>query len=115
MPLLAKTLASLPNLETLHVLHAHTQMTTSIRLAFENITLPSVKTLAVPDYCHEMLRSCPGARKVHCTAENGSRLIGAVAKRCGALEEMAGLRADGNMLKRAFSFNFLSMILTGVL
>ena len=107
MPILASCLESLPNLHTLHVLHAHTQMTTAIRLAFEKVTLGSVKTLAVPDYSHEILRSCPNAIKVHCTAENGSKLVGAVGKRCKHLEEFAGLRPDGNMLKRAsLSLNY---------
>ncbi|KAG6819257.1 hypothetical protein H0H93_013701, partial [Arthromyces matolae] len=82
-------LESLPNLHTLQVVRAHTQMTTHLKLAFEGHVLPQVRTVVLPDHAHNVLRSCPGVREVMCNYDDGGKLIGAI----GALMKERGEKA----------------------
>jgi hypothetical protein len=91
----------MPNLQTLHVLHAHTQMTSQIKAGFEGITLPAVRNLIIPGYCHELLKRCPEARSVRCTREDGSKLVTVIKKSCTKVEEMRGFWMNtANFTKR---------------
>ncbi|TFK26660.1 hypothetical protein FA15DRAFT_263770 [Coprinopsis marcescibilis] len=83
-------LQDLPNLHTIHILHAHTQMTTVIKDAFENVTLPTVRTLIIPGYCHEVLKSCPETRSIRCIRDNGSKLVTVIKSFCKKAEELRG-------------------------
>jgi len=85
-------------------------MTTSVQKAFKKVSLANIRTLAVPDYCHEILRSCPNVVKVQCTDDSGSKLVSAVGKCCKQLEEMAGLDPDGTVVKREFVAFFTTCI-----
>lgn len=100
LPPLTACLQSLPNLHTIHVLHAHTQMTTAIKDGFQNIVLPHVRTVIVPGYGHELLKCCPGVRSVYCIREDGSKLVSVIAKNCKHVEEMRGFFIDEKMMKR---------------
>ncbi|TEB36836.1 hypothetical protein FA13DRAFT_1727209, partial [Coprinellus micaceus] len=83
------------------VLHAHTQMTTAIKNTFEKASLPTVRTVIVPGFCHEILRACPEVRSVWCTEEDGSKLIGALGKgKCTKVEEVRGCSLSDTMMKR---------------
>ena len=98
---LLKCMQNLPNLHTIKVLHAHTQMTTAIKSAFEKASLPTVRTVIVPGFCHEILRACPEVRSVWCTEGDGSKLIGALGKgKCNKVEEVRGCVLSDTMMKR---------------
>ena len=58
-PKLGSLLSSLPNLHTLQVFHAHSEMTSAIRNGFEEVVLPTIRTLIIPGHCHEILKCCP--------------------------------------------------------
>ncbi|KIM47668.1 hypothetical protein M413DRAFT_62699 [Hebeloma cylindrosporum] len=100
IPTFSAFLQSLPHLHTLHVLHAHTQMTTALKNGFENVTLPNIKTLIIPGYCHEILKRCPRATTVWCIRDDGSKLVGVIAKHCKEVEEMRGFSSHETLLKR---------------
>ncbi|KDR85741.1 hypothetical protein GALMADRAFT_218830 [Galerina marginata CBS 339.88] len=100
IPKFSKSLRKLPNLHTLHVLHAHTQMTTAIKTGFEGVELPSIRTLIIPGYCHEILQRCPNVTIVWCIRDDGSKLITVIAKHCKAVEEMRGFSGEESIMKR---------------
>jgi len=79
LPAFAQALKSMTNLETLEVLHAHSQMTTPLKNAFEGFSYPWIKTVILPSCAHNILRCCPGVISVTCTEEDGSKLVGALA------------------------------------
>ncbi|KAF5332118.1 hypothetical protein D9611_008037 [Ephemerocybe angulata] len=100
LPTFVSCLQSLPNLHTIKVLHAHTQMTTAIKKAFSEVSLPSVRTFIGPGMCHELLKTCTEVRTVVCMEEDGSKFVGVMGKNCKNVEEVRGFRLDGNMAKR---------------
>ncbi|KAF8956084.1 hypothetical protein BDZ97DRAFT_1853540 [Flammula alnicola] len=102
VPTFSSTIALFQNLHTLHVLHADTQMTAAIKNGFKGVTLPSIRTLIIPDFCHEILRCCPGATTVWCIRDDGSKLVSVIAKHCREVEEMRGFQVKGNenLMKR---------------
>ena len=51
MPLFASCLSMLPNLHTLQIVHAHSQMTTALKNAFENKSYPQIRTIIFPGDC----------------------------------------------------------------
>lgn len=76
-------------------------MTTAIKITFEKASLPTVRTVIVPGFCHEILRACPEVRSVWCTEEDGSKLIGALGKgKCSKVEEVRGCALSDTMMKR---------------
>lgn len=98
----ALALPSFTNLHTIHILHAHTQMTTHIQKSFsgQDITLPSIRKLIIPGMCHELMKVCPEVRSVWCTTEGGSKLVGVMGKFCKKVEEVKGFWFDDNLMKR---------------
>ncbi|KAH6917082.1 hypothetical protein BKA70DRAFT_1417857 [Coprinopsis sp. MPI-PUGE-AT-0042] len=101
LPAFTNCLQAMSNLQTLHILHAHTQMTTKIREGFEGVTLPTVRNLIIPGYCHELLKCCPEARSVRCTRDDGSKLVTVIKKSCKKVEEMRGFVLNSiNLTKR---------------
>ena len=105
LPAFAKCLAVLPNLHTIQVAHANTQMTTAIKTAFEGHTFPSVRTVVVPSCAHEILRRCPGVEDLTCNkdVDDESKLIGALASaKCGNLKKLRGISPNKAQAKRTF-------------
>jgi hypothetical protein len=101
LPAFANCLAVLPNLHTIQVVHAHSQMTTAIKTAFEGHTFPSVRTIIVPSCAHEILRRCPGVEDLTCNEDDGSKLIGALASaKCGNLKTLRGISPNKTQAKR---------------
>ncbi|KAJ3538052.1 hypothetical protein NMY22_g5327 [Coprinellus aureogranulatus] len=101
LPAFLKCMKNLPNLHTIKVLHAHTQMTTAIKNTFERASLPTIRTVVVPAFCHEILRACPEVRSVWCTEQDGSKLVGALGKgKCNKVEELRGCDLTEHMMKR---------------
>jgi hypothetical protein len=104
IPIFSAFLQRLPHLHTLHVLHAHTQMTTALKNGFENVTLPNIRTLIIPGYCHEILKRCPRVTTVWCIRDDGSKLVSVLATHCKEVEEMRGFSCHEKLLKSLFRF-----------
>ena len=99
IPKFASLLTRLPNLHTLHILHAHTQISKALKEGFSGKCLPQIRNVVVPGYCHEILKCCPGIKSVWCIREDGRKLISVIAKDCKEVEELRGFRPDESMIK----------------
>lgn len=73
LPALTRLLPALPNLNTIHVLHCNKP--SDIAAATKNLYLPSVRTLILPTLCYPILRACPNATHVRCSAGDGALII----------------------------------------
>lgn len=100
LPAFVECLEKLPNLETLQILRAHSQMSSMITDYFQRHTFPQIRTVIVPEQGHEILRCCPNARKVICNYGDGSKIITGLAKCCKNIEVVEGITANKNFLKR---------------
>ncbi|KAG6907292.1 hypothetical protein DXG01_009485 [Tephrocybe rancida] len=100
LPAFVRCLMALPNLDTLQVLRAHTQMTTHLKDAFEGHVIRQVRTVVLPDHAHNVLRSCPEVRSVVCNCGDGGKLVSAIQKECKKVEKLAGFGPDEKMMKR---------------
>jgi hypothetical protein len=98
LPEFAQCLSQLPNLHTLQVVHAHSQMTTVLGQYFKDIKLPSVRLAILPAHAHNILRSCTEVRTVVCTEGESSKLVGAIRSSCPNVE-----------IIRGFHFNVVQM------
>lgn len=104
LPVFLKCLENLPNLHTIKIVFAPLSMTTAIKNAFENASLPTIRTVVLPAYCHEILRACPEVRSVWCTEQDGGKLVAALGKgKCTKVEELRGCALTGHMMKRTSS------------
>jgi len=101
LPIFAKCLASLPNLHTLEVVHAHSQMTTALKNAFSSYSYPSIRKIILPTCAHNILRSCPGVRDVTCNEDDGGKLITAIIASCPKVERIARIYKESMMLRLA--------------
>lgn len=103
LPAFAECLDSLPNLHTLELCHVHQTMTTKIKNAFEEVIMPSVRTVVLPTAAHHLLRSCPNVEDVTCTLGDGSQILGTIASKCPRVERISGTRPSLAMLQRRSS------------
>ncbi|KAG6833306.1 hypothetical protein H0H87_008938 [Tephrocybe sp. NHM501043] len=93
-------LLALPNLHTIQILRAHTEMTTHLKNAFEGHTIRQVQTIVLPDHAHNVLRSCPEVRSVMCNYGDGGKLVSAIQKVCKKVERLDGFKPDDKLMKR---------------
>ncbi|KAJ6620579.1 hypothetical protein B0H10DRAFT_1791457 [Mycena sp. CBHHK59/15] len=100
LPVFAGTMTKMPNLHTLQVIHAHTAMTTHLKNGFAGISLPNVRQLILPSWAHEILRCCPEVRHVICTADDGGKLVSAIAKCCKKVEILEGFHFDDEKVRK---------------
>ncbi|KAG6375870.1 hypothetical protein JVT61DRAFT_2734 [Boletus reticuloceps] len=98
IPAFAACLATLPNLTTIQVIHAHSQMTTAIKNGFQGKQFPSVRRISLPSSAHEIVKSCPNLEEVTCTEGDGSTIIGSLVK--GKCQELRVLKDIDAPLKR---------------
>jgi hypothetical protein len=103
LPAFVNALEMLPNLHTLRICHAHSQMSTDLKSAFEGHVFPQIKTVVLPSCAHNILRSCPNVKDVTNVEEDGTKLIGAICKECPDVERVANFRVSDYMLKSMFS------------
>ncbi len=110
LPAFVKCLENLPNVHTIQILHAHSQMTTMLKTHFEGHHLPTIRTIILPGHAHEILRICPEVRKVVCNDGDCSKLISAIAKKCKNVEVLEGFSASSSgpksTMKRRFILRF---------
>ncbi|KAF7309008.1 hypothetical protein MKEN_01101800 [Mycena kentingensis (nom. inval.)] len=101
LPAFARCLTQIPNLHTLQIVHAHTQMTTHLKNGFDGVSIPTLQRIVLPEWAHEVLRCCPNVRHVICTAGAGGKLVTAIAKACPKVEIVEGFWiSEPNLLKR---------------
>ena len=75
-------------------------MTTAIKNGFQGVVLPKIRTLIIPEYCHEILRCCPRVTKVWCNRGDGSQLVRVISDYCKEVQEMHGFfPSDGKLVK----------------
>ena len=87
--LFTDALALLPNLHTLRICHAHSQLTTSLNNAFEGHVFPQITTIVLPSCAHNILRSCPNVKDIENIEGDGTQLAGAICKECPRVERLA--------------------------
>ena len=100
LPAFARCLDALPNVHTLQIFRAHSQMTTALKEVFEGRSYPHIQTAVLPTLAHNVLRCCPAARTVICNAGDGSQLVTALAKGRKKVERLEGFDTNINLMKR---------------
>ncbi|KAJ1311876.1 hypothetical protein OPQ81_010335 [Rhizoctonia solani] len=101
LPPFVKLLGALPNVHTLEIPHAHSEMTAALKEAFEGNIFPSIERVILPTCAHEILRCCPEVREVTCNEDDGGRLVSAlVYNGCKKLEVLRGISAGPMLMKR---------------
>lgn len=104
LPAFVNCLQSLPNLHTLELCHVHHEMTTKLKLAFEGIKIPSIRTIVLPTIAHHILRSCPNVEDVTCNVGDGSQILGTITASCPKVERISGVIPSPAMIKRWSGF-----------
>lgn len=99
LPEFAQCLSQLPNLHTLQVVHAHSQMTTVLGKYFKDIKLPSVRLAILPAHAHNILRCCTEVRTVVCTEGESSKLVSAIRSSCPNVEVVRGFQFNVVQMK----------------
>jgi len=101
VPTFASCIARLPNLHTLHILHAHTQMMKVLLTGFEPVSFLQIRTLVIPGNCWDVLKRCPKVKRLWSITDDGRRLLQVVGQHCKEMEELRGISTDSKkMMKR---------------
>lgn len=99
LPAFVNALEMLPNLHTLRICHAHSQMSTHLKGSFEGHVFPQIKTVVLPSAAHIILRSCPNVKDVTNIEEDGTKLASAICKECPQVERVSNFRVANFTLK----------------
>ncbi|KAJ7457932.1 hypothetical protein B0H11DRAFT_2243143 [Mycena galericulata] len=102
MPLFAQCLESLPNLDTLHILHLKSKGEKAVTAAFEDIELPNVRTIILPCSAYAILAACPNVRDVSCNEEIYTILFDTLIECCPKVERIQGFGIPTSKLKKLF-------------
>jgi hypothetical protein len=102
LPAFVNALEMLPNLHTLRICHAHSQISTYLKNAFEGHVFPQITTVVLPSCAHNILRSCPNVRDVTSVEEDGIKLAGAICRECPRVERVANFAVSAYTLKSMF-------------
>jgi len=100
LPPFIRCLESLPNLHTLQLVHVHSEMTTTLKEAFEGHTFPRIRNVILPSCAHNILRCCPEVRQVVCNEDDGGKLITAIRRGCKKVEGFHGIKPIPNFFNR---------------
>ncbi len=103
IPAFVRCLKILPNLHTLYLIHAHSQMTTALKKGFKGHSIPQIKTLIIPSCAHEVLRSCTGANRVTCNEDSGGKLVTAIKAGCPHVQALMHVYPGDGILERMCS------------
>ncbi|KAJ6558377.1 hypothetical protein B0H19DRAFT_1150933 [Mycena capillaripes] len=102
VPLFARCLVSLPNLDTLHILYLESQWERNVTVAFRGVNLPGVRTIILPTYAHGILAACPSVRDVSCNDETGETLFETLISCCPEVERIQGFELTSAKLRGLF-------------
>ncbi|KDR85742.1 hypothetical protein GALMADRAFT_218831 [Galerina marginata CBS 339.88] len=95
-------LQSLPNLRTLHILHADYEMLDVLEDSLKDVLLPTVRTLIVQGSCHNILKCCPNVTTVWCISNDHNdnrKLVPFIQLYCKLVEELRGFSWDETSIK----------------
>lgn len=107
LPAFVNALEMLPNLHTLRICHAHSQMTAHLQSAFGGHVFPQITTVVLPSCAHNVLRCCPNVKDVTNIGEDGTKLAGAICKECPRVERVANFGLTDYTLKSMFHIYLL--------
>ncbi|KAF8437510.1 hypothetical protein L210DRAFT_861205 [Boletus edulis BED1] len=82
IPAFAACLATLPNLDTIQVIHvcSEDRIKTVIKNAFRGKRFPSVRRIFLPSSMHAIIKSCRNVEEVACVAGDGGKIIQSLAE-----------------------------------
>lgn len=100
LPAFTRCLERLPNLHTLQIVHAHSQMSTALKDTFESKRFPQIRTIILPSCAQSVLRACPEVRHVTCNEDNGGELVTAILASCKKVEILRGITPESAIVKR---------------
>ncbi|KAF5332274.1 hypothetical protein D9611_008045 [Ephemerocybe angulata] len=92
-----KCLRSLPNLRSIHILHAYTAIGPPLRRLTDGLSFPSVQTFIGPNYCCGLMKCCGDVRIVECNREDGAKLVSAMRRNCRQVEVVRGINLEGEV------------------
>ncbi|KAJ6480252.1 hypothetical protein C8R45DRAFT_350224 [Mycena sanguinolenta] len=98
VPLFARCLASLPNLNTLNIMYLQSKWERNVTAEFRNIQLPTVQTIILPSHAHGILRACPNVRDVSCNEEAGEKLLDTLIQHCPKVGRIQGFEITDEVL-----------------
>ncbi|CAL1707384.1 unnamed protein product [Somion occarium] len=99
LPAFTRCLERLPNLHTLQIVHAHSQMSTALKDTFESKRFPQIRTIILPSCAQSVLRACPEVRHVTCNEDNGGELVTAILASCKKVEILRGITPESAIVK----------------
>ncbi|KAJ8086316.1 hypothetical protein PM082_005139 [Marasmius tenuissimus] len=119
LPAFARCIEALPNLHTLQVVHAHTQITSFIKNGFEGFSFPQIRTVIIPPQAHNLLLCCPEVRRIVCDCwVDSQKLVAPIVKVCKKVERLEGMEMTMTTLKRlvksASNLKYLDLQLDGI-
>lgn len=79
-------------------------MATALKEGFEGITLPQIRTVIIPGYCHEILKFCPNVKTVWCTVEDKNKLIPTISSYCREVVELRGVDLEEDRMQSNVGF-----------
>ncbi|KAF8437490.1 hypothetical protein L210DRAFT_946818 [Boletus edulis BED1] len=96
IPAFAACLATLPNLDTIQVIHvcSEDRIKTVIKNAFRGKRFPSVRRIFLPSSMHAIIKSCRNVEEVACVAGDGGKIIQSLAEgKCYRVRILKGICA----------------------
>ncbi|KAJ7123786.1 hypothetical protein C8R43DRAFT_41242 [Mycena crocata] len=108
LPVFAQCLESLPNLDTLHILYLKSKYEKMVTETFDDVELPTVRTVILPSYAHAILAVCCNVRDVSCNEEIGTKLFKTLVECCPKVERIQGFRLTSAKLKSLSTYQMLS-------
>ncbi|KAF8126501.1 hypothetical protein EV363DRAFT_1347687 [Boletus edulis] len=92
IPAFAACLATLPNLNTIQVVHIEWRMQTVIRNAFRGKRFPSVRRISLPSSAHEIIKRCLNLEEVTCVDGDGSKIVQSLVEaKCHQVRILKGI------------------------
>ncbi|KAK7028543.1 hypothetical protein R3P38DRAFT_2937088 [Favolaschia claudopus] len=99
-PLFAKCLASLPNLDTLHILHLQSKYGELLDDVFEDVEMKRLRTIIIPSSAYGVLASAPNVRDVSCNEGKADVLLDTILEFCPNVERLQGFEITTLKQKR---------------
>ena len=75
----------------------------AIKNGFQGVVLPKIRTLIIPEVCHEILKCCSQVTQVWCTNGDGDQLAMVIAEYCKEVREIRGFSAKKDLVESALN------------